>query len=193
MPRKRTSELRGPDQSQCLRHLHLLHGLQRGCVQLGALLASLRHTLLRRHGVGALLLLLHVRLILELLLLLSSHVGCLRDAVALHVILHVGGHGWSSGVRLFWRLDGIFVLDAVAVGRLGGVQAGLGWCQYWMVEDVVGLDASYLDEVLALGLGDERLQLGGGEGVDQSGLGDDEQEHLGAGEDGQLVCLCGCC
>ena len=34
------------------------------------------------------------------------------------------------------------------------------------------------------GLGDERLQLGRGEGVDETCLGDDEQQHLGTGEDG---------
>jgi hypothetical protein len=51
------------------------------------------------------------------------------------------------------------------------------------------LTSTYLDEVLALGLGDERLQLGGGECVDKTGLGDDQQQHLGAGEDGQLVSL----
>ena len=32
----------------------------------------------------------------------------------------------------------------------------------------------YLNEVLALGLCDERLQLGRGEGVDQARFGDDE-------------------
>lgn len=40
----------------------------------------------------------------------------------------------------------------------------------------------YLDQILALGLGHERLKLGGGEGVDQTRLGDDEQEDLRAGE-----------
>lgn len=53
------------------------------------------------------------------------------------------------------------------------------------------MGSTYLDEILALGLGDERLQLGGGEGVDETGLGDDKQQHLGAGEDGQLVGLLG--
>ena len=48
---------------------------------------------------------------------------------------------------------------------------------------------AYLDQILSLGLGDERLQLGRGEGVDQTGLGDDEQEDLGASEDGELVSL----
>jgi hypothetical protein len=51
------------------------------------------------------------------------------------------------------------------------------------------LTSTYLNEVLALGLGDERLQLGGSEGVDKTGLGDDQQQHLGASEDGQLVGL----
>jgi hypothetical protein len=51
------------------------------------------------------------------------------------------------------------------------------------------LGGTYLDQVLALGLGDEWLQLGGGEGVDETGLGDDQKEHLGAGEDGQFVGL----
>lgn len=51
--------------------------------------------------------------------------------------------------------------------------------------------ATYLDEVLALGLGDERLQLGRGEGVDQTRLGHDEKQDLGAGQDGELISL-GC-
>lgn len=46
-----------------------------------------------------------------------------------------------------------------------------------------------LDEVLALGLGNERLELGGGEGVDETGLGHDKEENLGAGEGGELVRL----
>jgi hypothetical protein len=48
-----------------------------------------------------------------------------------------------------------------------------------------------LDEVLAFRLGDERLELGGGEGVDQTSLGDDEEEDLCAGECAELVCLIG--
>jgi hypothetical protein len=49
--------------------------------------------------------------------------------------------------------------------------------------------AAYLDEILALGLGDQRLQLRCGEGVDEARLGDDEQQHLRAGQDGELVGL----
>lgn len=36
--------------------------------------------------------------------------------------------------------------------------------------DTVQSGAAYLDQILALWLGDERLQLGRGEGVDQSRL-----------------------
>ena len=46
-----------------------------------------------------------------------------------------------------------------------------------------------LDEVLSLGLGDERLQLRRGECVDKAGLGDDEKQDLCASEGGELVGL----
>ena len=46
-----------------------------------------------------------------------------------------------------------------------------------------------LDEVLALRLGNERLELGSGEGIDKPSLRDDEQEDLRAGERRELVCL----
>lgn len=48
---------------------------------------------------------------------------------------------------------------------------------------------SYLNEILALRLGDERLELGGGEGVNQAGLGDDQQQNLRAGQDRQFIGL----
>jgi len=44
-----------------------------------------------------------------------------------------------------------------------------------------GVEAG-LDEVLAFRLGDEGLELGGGEGVDEACFGDDEEENLGACE-----------
>lgn len=50
-------------------------------------------------------------------------------------------------------------------------------------------DAAYLDEVLALGLCHQRLQLRRGEGVDEAGLGHDEQQHLSASQDGKLISL----
>ena len=46
-----------------------------------------------------------------------------------------------------------------------------------------------LDEVLAFRLCHERLQLGCGEGVDETGFGHDEEEDLRAGEDGEFVGL----
>lgn len=51
------------------------------------------------------------------------------------------------------------------------------------------VDKTNLDEVLALGLGDQRLELRGGEGVDETGFRHDKQKDLSAGEDGQLVGL----
>jgi len=48
---------------------------------------------------------------------------------------------------------------------------------------------AYLDEVLSFWLRDERLELGCGEGVDETSLGDDKEEHLSASEDRQFICL----
>jgi hypothetical protein len=48
---------------------------------------------------------------------------------------------------------------------------------------------TYLNQILALGLGNERLELRRGEGIHEAGLRDDKQEDLGAGEYGQLVGL----
>jgi hypothetical protein len=48
---------------------------------------------------------------------------------------------------------------------------------------------AYLDQILAFWLGDQRLQLGRGECVDEASLGDDEEEDLGSSQDGKLVCL----
>lgn len=45
------------------------------------------------------------------------------------------------------------------------------------------LGKSYLDQVLALGLGDQWLELRGGECVDETRFGDDQKEHLGASKD----------
>ena len=93
-------------------------------------------------------------------------------------------------VRLFLgRLDVGLGVDAVLVGRrrLGGVQASLQRSE----ERGLGRRAPYLDEILAFGLGDERLELGGGKGVDETGFGDHEEQNLGSGEHGELVSLGG--
>ncbi len=46
-----------------------------------------------------------------------------------------------------------------------------------------------LDQILAFGLGNQRLELGSGEGIDQASLRDDQEEHLRASEDRQLIGL----
>ena len=48
---------------------------------------------------------------------------------------------------------------------------------------------TYLDQIFAFGFGDQRLKLGGGEGVDQTRFGDHQQEDLCAREDGEFVRL----
>lgn len=48
---------------------------------------------------------------------------------------------------------------------------------------------AYLDEVLAFSLCDKGLELWCREGVDETGFGDDEQQHLGAREDREFVSL----
>ena len=53
----------------------------------------------------------------------------------------------------------------------------------------MGCAETCLDEVLALMLGDEGLELGRGEGVDDTSLGHDEQQDLCAGEGRELVGL----
>ena len=65
----------------------------------------------------------------------------------------------------------------------------------WDTERGTGWDSSSgrveacLNEVLALGLCDERLELGSGEGIDKTGLRDDEEKDLSTSEGGKLVGL----
>jgi len=47
----------------------------------------------------------------------------------------------------------------------------------------------YLNEILSLGLGHERLKLGGGKGVDEAGFGYNKKQDLCTGEDRKLVRL----
>lgn len=56
-------------------------------------------------------------------------------------------------------------------------------------ELAVGRVETCLDEVLALWLGDERLELRGGEGIDETCLGHDKEQNLRASEGRQFVCL----
>lgn len=99
--------------------------IRRGLCE-GRLLALLLHTLLRRHGVRALLgslLLLQVCLILQSLLLIGSHV-LLRVGVAAHGLLDIGWH-WRRSVGFLGRVEGGLAVDAIGVCGLWSVEAGL--------------------------------------------------------------------
>lgn len=48
---------------------------------------------------------------------------------------------------------------------------------------------AYLNKVLALRLGDERLELGRGKSIDEASFGNDEKQHLGACQNRQFVSL----
>jgi len=69
---------------------------------------------------------------------------------------HLGSASWDLCVVVFGRVDGTAVVDAIGIGRgrFGRVQAGL-------------------DEVLALGLGNEGLELRCREGIDEASFGHD--------------------
>jgi hypothetical protein len=56
-------------------------------------------------------------------------------------------------------------------------------------EGAVGGVEACLDEILALRLGDERLQLCGGESVNQAGFRDDEKENLRSSQGRKLIGL----
>ncbi len=56
-------------------------------------------------------------------------------------------------------------------------------------EGAVGGIKACLDEVLALRLGDERLQFGGCKSIDQAGFRDDEKKDLCSGQGGKFVGL----
>ena len=155
------------------------------------LLLALRHGL-RRHWVSAMgpcLLLLQVCLVLHCLLLVwredvgvGGHAGSAR--------CHAGCRGDRGGFRVRGVGGRFSSLDTVAVGRFGGVEAGLKTCVSTNDQALHSRrQMTYLNEIFALGLGYKRLEFGCGEGVDETSLGNDEQQYLSAGEDGQLVCL----
>ena len=149
---------------------------------------------LRRHGITTPLLLGDVILVCERLLLLErlGHVARVHLRVALG---HAGARllrGEVLRAGLLRGLDRASIVDTVlaTAGGFRGVEASLEQS----ISDVrrvggVVRCAPYLDQILALSLGDQRLELGGREGVDQPRLGDDEEKDLRAGQDRQLVCL----
>lgn len=134
-----------------------------------------RHRRLRRHRITTargLLSLGQVVLIGDglLLLLLGRHIARLQPRRRRR---GQSVTGWELCVRrLLGRLHGRIRVDAIldARRRLGGIQTGL-------------------DEILALGLGHERLQLGRGEGVDQPRFRHDQQEDLRSGQHRQFIRL----
>jgi hypothetical protein len=95
------------------------------------------------------------------------------------------------GVNLIGIIDTILIAGC----RLWGVQTSLRTVGLGRnsggdtVRKVRVLGEAYLNQILALSLGDERLQLGGREGVDQARLRYNEQKNLSAGQDGQLVSM----
>ena len=125
-------------------------------------------------------LLLYVVCVRKCLRLLGIHRADIGHVVGRHVSLgrHSGSAllGRKMGARgLFGRVDRIRVVHAILGRRgLGSVQACL---ESALAEGSMATRArcsSYLNQVLALGLGYERLQLGSCEGVDQTSLGDNE-------------------
>lgn len=96
-------------------------------------------------------------------------------------------------VDIFRRVNGSFAIHPVLVAscRFRRVEAGLetsGDQSRGSTKHITG-GITYLNEVLALGFGHQRLKFGGGEGINEAGFRHDEQEYLSAGQDGQLVCL----
>jgi hypothetical protein len=153
----------------------------------------LRHSLLGRHGILRATLL-HVVLVCHGLLGVHGDAGHVATG-------HMRrGHARSAGLRgqvstggLLGRLDLVAIIDTVLVlGRLRSIQAGLRGVSI-SKPDGRGRGgssgATYLNEVLALGLGNQGLQLGGGEGVHKTRLRDDEEQDLGSGKDRQFVGL----
>ena len=55
------------------------------------------------------------------------------------------------------------------------------------------ITVTHLNQIFALGLGDEWLELWRGEGIDETGFRDHEQKDLRASKDRQFVSLCGAC
>lgn len=99
------------------------------------------------------LLLLELLVVQSLLLLLVCHVTGVLCRWAWH------GGRLRHTLNIVWRGNVVTIIGTVLAGRLGCIQTGL-------------------DEILALGFSDERLELGSGECVDETSLRDDEQEDL---------------
>lgn len=80
----------------------------------------------------------------------------------------LAGHGLLCGVRRGWGRD-LLRGRSLLVRRRGGAPDGRA-NGHMGGEAALGRVEASLDEVLAFGLGDEWLELGGGEGVHEAGL-----------------------
>lgn len=105
----------------------------------------------------------------------------------LHVRGCLSGDGLLRGVGR-WRGRDLLCRRSLLVRRRCGAPNGRADGHVRRQAALRGVEAG-LYEVLAFGLGDEGLKLGGSEGVHEAGLGDDEQEDLGACECRELVSL----
>ena len=93
------------------------------------LLAALMHSLLRRDWVRALLrrlLLLQVSLVLQCVLLVRSHVLLVGRSLIAHVGRDGLRHLRHGSVLFLGRVHGGFAIDAIGVGGLWSIEAGLG-------------------------------------------------------------------
>jgi hypothetical protein len=62
-------------------------------------------------------------------------------------------------------------------------------CQ-WLVERVLlKQNMAYLNQVLAFGLGNQRLKFRGSKGVDKASFGDDQEKNLSASQDREFIGL----
>lgn len=156
---------------------------------------SCSRLMLRGHAVAhwhtsvlptGLLLLLEILVVRHLLLLFVGHVAGVHTGGAGHVRLLSGTDIAVVDIlgRLCWDLWGV---DAIlAGGGVWGVEASLTG-QIWVNSDL--RNKTHLDQVLALRLGDQWLKLRSGKGIDQTGLGHDEQQHLSARKNRQFISL----
>jgi hypothetical protein len=126
------------------------------------------------------------------LLLVGSH-GVLVWGHASSTRLHASCWGRDIGVCVLGRLDSRFAVNAVRVGGLGGIETCLVAALARALSAGAMLEWTYLDQVLSLGLGHQRLELGSGEGVNETSFRDDEQKNLSASEDRQFVGLIRAC
>lgn len=154
-----------------------------------------RHAVANRHaGVLAtcLLLLLEVLIVGHLLLLLIGHIARVHARARhvglgrIHIVVSdvLGSLGGDVGS----------VNAILARGRVGRIQASLDGDRVSGDEALIDnskvpTGETYLDQVLALSLGDQRLQLGGGESIDKAGLRHDQQQHLSASKNRQFIRL----